>query len=41
MENVKKVYQNGEDMEAREKLHNAATIAGLAFSNSQIGAVHA
>ncbi len=41
MENVKKAYQNGGDMEAREKLHNAATIAGLAFSNSQIGAVHA
>ncbi len=41
LENVKRAYQNGEDMEAREKLHNAATIAGLAFSNSQIGAVHA
>lgn len=36
-----RAYRNGSDMEAREKLHNAATMAGLAFSNSQIGAAHA
>jgi alcohol dehydrogenase class IV len=32
---------NGEDMEAREKMQNAATIAGLAFSNSFVGMAHA
>jgi len=29
------------NLAAREKLHNAATMAGLAFGNSQIGGVHA
>jgi len=28
------------DSEAREKMHNAATMGGLAFSNSQAGAAH-
>ena len=36
-----RAYENGQDMEARKKLHNAATMAGLAFSNSQIGLAHA
>jgi len=36
-----RAYRDGEDVEAREKLHNAATMAGLAFSNSQIGIAHA
>ncbi|MDH5390320.1 MAG: iron-containing alcohol dehydrogenase, partial [Candidatus Bathyarchaeota archaeon] len=34
-------YENENDQEAREKMHNAATIAGLAFSNSQAGVAHA
>jgi alcohol dehydrogenase class IV len=34
-------YGNENDQEAREKMHNAATIAGLAFSNSQAGVAHA
>ncbi len=34
-------YENENDKEAREKMHNAATIAGLAFSNSQAGVAHA
>jgi alcohol dehydrogenase class IV len=29
------------DTEAREKMHNAATMAGMAFGNSQAGLVHA
>ena len=29
------------EKEARKKMHVAATIAGMAFSNSQVGAVHA
>jgi alcohol dehydrogenase class IV len=36
-----RAYKNHEDKEAKEKMHNAATMAGLAFSNSQIGIVHA
>lgn len=50
MEYLPKAYENPEDEEAREKMHNAATIAGLGFGNSQatlehsiahaVGAVH-
>jgi alcohol dehydrogenase class IV len=32
---------NGEDMEAREMMQNAATMAGMAFSNSFVGMAHA
>jgi alcohol dehydrogenase class IV len=33
-------YENGKSLEAREKMHNASTMAGWAFSNSQVGVVH-
>jgi alcohol dehydrogenase class IV len=36
-----RAYENENDIEAREKIHNAATMAGLAFSNSQVGVAHA
>ncbi|MBE0511927.1 iron-containing alcohol dehydrogenase [Candidatus Bathyarchaeota archaeon] len=36
-----RAYENENDKEAREKIHNASTIAGLAFSNSQVGVAHA
>jgi alcohol dehydrogenase class IV len=34
------VYKNGNNMEARDNLHQAATMAGLAFSNSQVHIGH-
>lgn len=36
-----RAYADGNDAEAREHMHNAATIAGLAFGNSQTGLSHA
>jgi len=40
-EYLPKVYHEGENIEYREKMHNAATIAGIAIGNSQIGGTHA
>jgi alcohol dehydrogenase class IV len=37
--NIAKSFEGEE--EARKKMHVAATIAGLAFSNSQVGVIHA
>ncbi|MEQ8167757.1 MAG: bifunctional acetaldehyde-CoA/alcohol dehydrogenase [Candidatus Eremiobacterota bacterium] len=34
-------YKNGHDKEARERMHNAATIAGMAFTNAFLGINHA
>jgi len=36
-----KAYQDGKDLQAREKMQNAATIAGLGFGNSNTGLSHA
>jgi len=33
-------YENGTSLEARERMHNASTMAGWAFSNSQVGVAH-
>ncbi|MFX1508834.1 MAG: iron-containing alcohol dehydrogenase [Promethearchaeota archaeon] len=39
-EYLPKAYENPDDSEAREKLHNAASICGLAWSNSFLGITH-
>ncbi|MBV8997428.1 MAG: bifunctional acetaldehyde-CoA/alcohol dehydrogenase [Solirubrobacterales bacterium] len=36
-----RAYLNGSDLQARTDMHNAATIAGLAFSNAFVGLNHA
>ncbi|MEI7891649.1 MAG: bifunctional acetaldehyde-CoA/alcohol dehydrogenase [Myxococcales bacterium] len=40
-EYLPRAVANGSDRVAREKLHNAATIAGLSFTNALLGANHA
>ena len=40
-ENLVKVYENGQDVEARRKMLLAAYNAGLAFTKSYVGYVHA
>ena len=40
-EYLPRAYKNGaKDPVAREKVHNAATIAGIAFSNAFLGVCH-
>ena len=38
--NIREAYNNGENKFAREKMHNASTIAGMAFTNAFLGVCH-
>ncbi|CAH0532221.1 Aldehyde-alcohol dehydrogenase [Vibrio stylophorae] len=39
-ENIETAYKQGDDMSARDNMHNASTLAGMAFSNVSLGLVH-
>ena len=38
--NLREAYNNGNNKEAREHMHNASTIAGMAFTNAFLGINH-
>lgn len=39
-EYLERAYKNGQDVEAREKMHIASTLAGLAFNQTSLGINH-
>ena len=38
--NLQEAYEHGDNRKAREKMHNASTIAGMAFTNAFLGLSH-
>lgn len=38
--NLETASQKGDDMEARDNMHNASSLAGMAFTNASLGLVH-
>ncbi len=40
VQNLREAYNNGSNRIAREKMHNASTIAGMAFTNAFLGVNH-
>ncbi|MBF9017721.1 MULTISPECIES: iron-containing alcohol dehydrogenase [unclassified Oceanispirochaeta] len=38
--NLETAYKNGDDMDARYNMHNASSLAGMAFTNASLGLVH-
>jgi len=40
-ESLPKAYKNGNDLEARQVMHDASCLAGIAFTNALLGIVHA
>jgi len=39
-ESLETAYNNGDDIKAREAMHNASSLSGMAFTNASLGIVH-